>query len=683
MPDSDLNSDLNSVLSRDLNSYLSSSLLSESGLLQDQWPGFTPRVGQQQMARLIEAALDKRQSLVVEAPSGAGKTLAYLLPIMLQNRRAIIATASRQLQHQLYRHDIPLVQKLLKSSKTVAVLQGRKHYLCPYYLEKNTQGDSRLAIDKRKQLFAVLQLLRQSSEDEMAVVGADLPESLRQYATCASEDCLGKQCPQYLRCPLMIARQRALHADIVVVNHSLLFTDLWLRRDCLAELLPSSEVVVIDEAHRIADFAQTILGEQMSSRKIKAFFNDCTKALRLFAPEQRRLLTFIQQLQQALMAIAQATPSLTDYHREQHSVVVVKLITALQQLAKLLDQLQDRDVCLKELYIRNQSIVATLQRINTGDGLCWLQAEGQSFTMRTIPANPTLLLSELFSQTSCSWIFTSATLSVAGNPGRFLNGLGLSKQLFKCVPSEINFQLQAKLYTPPLPVEPDHPHFIEHLIDELLPLLALLNGRVLMLFSSHQSLASAARILKQVTDYPLFVQAAPVRSYLSQEHQLGARQPGAGQTGGLGAGNSQSVDNQRLIQGFKSVDKGLLLGTGSFWEGLDLSGVPLAGVVIDKLPFASPTNPIAQLRAAELSAHGVDSFHHYVLPEAVIRLRQGCGRLLRRRSDRGVIMIADPRLHSKDYGDVFIKSLPAMQQVYSIAELHPFFQESVNEITCP
>lgn len=628
----------------------SAELLAPEGLFERVWSTFQARSGQQQMAALVEAAIDAKNDLVIEAASGSGKTVAYLTPIIVKGQKAIISTATRYLQQQLYRQDIPQLQKILGSRHRVALLQGRSHYLCPYYLDKNLQADASLTKKKHASLAQLAQRFRQSGIGDLDILAPELPNSLRSYVTSSRDDCLAKQCPRYSCCPLMLARQKAQTADIVIVNHSVLFSDAVMRQEQLGSLLPETEVVVVDEAHRVTDFAQSIVGQRLSSRMLKQFLRDTTAAVREHAPEQRRLLAFIDQLESGLTNLTGHLPSMENYQREQHSRIIDHLLTAFKRLRKNLTPFKDRHQDLADVLLRSRLLLEKLIKINSTGDLCCVQGGQHGFILQSIPTDISKALKKLLDETAGSWVFTSATLSVAGSAQRFLQPLGLEEDLFRRVDSAINYQQQAILFTPELTVEPDHPDYSSQLLEQLLRLLAEVNGRVLCLFTSYRSLNAVAQGLTGRVECPLFVQST------SLDHSAG--------------------DNYRLIERFKAASKGILLGTGSFWEGLDLSGVSLAAVVIDKLPFAPPNDPLIQLRATELEAHGINSFEQSMLPDAVIRLRQGCGRLLRRISDRGVIMIADPRLRNKAYGEVFITSLPAMEQVSSLESLKPFLNHS-------
>lgn len=637
----------------------SDELLAAGGPIDRQWPEFVAREGQQQMAVRVQQAIDDQVSLLVEAPSGSGKTLAYLVPIVTRNQRAIISTASRYLQNQLFKHDLPLMQRLLGSSKKVALLQGRRNYLCPYYLDKNTlrlreqhHAKEQHNSESYHQLVRLSQRFRNTGVGELSLLAPELDAALLPYVTSSRDDCLNSQCPDFSRCPLIIARQRADRADIVIVNHSLLFSDQVMRREQLGALLPSVDVVVVDEAHRISDFAQTIVGLRMSSRTLKSLCRDATLAIQVVAPEQRRMLGRLEKLGSGLSLLESQIPPTTPYRREQHVDVINQLTAALQQLQRDLHILKDRDHSLVQLEIRAGLVVDRLNAIISYQGLCLIQGRENSFVIQTVPISISLLVKELFQQNPCSWIFTSATLTVNNSPERFTRLLGLKMINFYQASSDIDFKRQAMLYTPMVPVDPNGENFYDHYVEQLLPLLEAAKGRVLCLFSSYRGLNAAAFRLHS-KGQAVLIQRSPQ--------------------------DSRKIDNYKLVAQFKNEPRGVLLATGSFWEGVDLSGFPLSAVAIDKLPFAHRNDPLIQLRSQELSERGVDSFAEYLLPDAIVRLRQGCGRLLRRVTDRGVIMIVDPRLHNKSYGHHFINSLPPMKQVVTIAEAENFFSESESE----
>jgi ATP-dependent DNA helicase DinG len=625
----------------------SAELLADGGVFARHWKNFVARAGQQQMASLVEQGITEQTSLIVEAASGSGKTLAYLVPIIRQQKRTIISTASRYLQYQLCNHDIPLAIKVLGASASVALLQGRSHYLCPYYLQKNQRDRPELGKAIQAQLAHINQRYQQTGHGELAVLAPRLSLQIQRLVTCGTDDCLASRCPSYSQCPLMQARQRASQADIVVVNHSLLFSDQMIKQQQLGELLPKAEVVVVDEAHRLADFAQSLVGERLSSVQLRRFTRDMQQAIKQFAPEQLELKAAIEQLQSGLVALAQQLAGIHQFGPVEYLAIVEQLAANLQHLARHLQPLQQRHQQLADMAVRNEVLISCLKTIADRRYLCWIQATANGFICHAIPAHLSAITRPLLKAVGGCWLFTSATLSVAGNPQRFIASLGLEDMAFYRLDSAIDYQRHAKLFTPELPVNPHHADYSRYLVAQVVSLLQLVAGRVLCLFSSHRALSAAAQLLQPEVDRPLLVQ---------------------------GSGSSVAdKGHYSLIKAFKQADNAILMATGSFWEGVDLSGLPISAVIIDKLPFAMPSDPLVQFRSNELANHGVDSFAEYLLPEAVIRMQQGCGRLLRRINERGVIMLADPRLHSRPYGQLFIDSLPAMEQVYSVASLQSFF----------
>jgi ATP-dependent DNA helicase DinG len=602
--------------------------------------GYQPRAGQQEMARCIENAILSNTHKVLEAPSGSGKTLAYLAPVIAAGQKTIVSTATQYLQTQLYRNDIPLIQKALGTSRRICVLRGRSSYLCPYYLQKSLNRDRGIAKNIRNQLATLWQRYRRTSNGLWSELLPSLKSSALTYATCSTEACLGRQCPQYSSCPLMRVRERAKNADIVIVNHSLLFSDHLMRKEQFTDFLPAADVVIVDEAHRLAEFAQTLVGHYLTSRQLKAYCRDALDTITQVMPDQITPRDYIKRLDRVVHRLGKSTPSVIEYERDQHVGIISQLNHALGWLSRWLMSVSERAQSLRELQVRTTQLKNKLQTIQYAPGVCWVEATLHGFVLQNIPVNLSGLMPKLYDESSATWIFTSATLSIEGNADKFLHLLGLNKTNFNRVSSCIDYQANAGLYTPRLPVDPGHSEYTQHLVEHALELIERVNGRVLFLFASHDMLQKTAALLSNACSKALFVQ-------------------------GVCAHHS-------LIEQFRQSEDGVLLGTGSFWEGLDLSGASLSCVIIDKLPFASPADPLVKLRTEELAAHGVDGFRHYQLPDAVIRLRQGCGRLLRRINDKGVIMLADPRLHSKSYGAVFINSLPTMTRSDTLGPLNGF-----------
>lgn len=624
-------------------------LLSVGGPFERNIEQFEQRPSQIKMASLIERALQTGDKLIVEAPAGCGKTYAYLVAILQKKKRLIISTASHYLQSQLVRQDIPAVQEALASSLSVAILKGRSNYLCPYYLEKTLQqeqtGSAAITLAQRGELGAIARRFNHTASGDLEQVAPGLAPALLRYVTASSESCLGSLCPKYQQCPLMLARQRAQQADIVVINHSLLFSNHTLRKENFGDLLPAVDAIVVDEAHRLAEFGQRQLGERISKKQLSYFFQQAGDIVQAVAPEQRQLLVHIARMVSyidSLQRLAQQSLELNQpLHQSQREAIAIQLLAGIEPLNQAFESLQSRDFSLQELQIRCQRLLDKLIRIKDGPGLCWFEPQPGGFLLHSIPLDIARLSAELFAETAGSWLFTSATLSASDNGRQFSKVLGLDGLPFHSVSSDFDYQSRVKLYLPPMAATPGDDDYPASVSEAAQGLLAITPGRVLMLFCSHHTLQKVHEQLAPCVKQTLFVQG--------------------------------HADNQRLVQQFKQTPDSILLGTGSFWEGLDLSGVPLAAVIIDKLPFAPPNDPLIKYRIDELNQYGADSFSEFLLADAVLRLRQGCGRLLRRNSDRGVIMLADPRLQTRAYGSTFLNSLPSMECIRTLPPLIDFF----------
>ena len=623
---------------------MKNSMISAAALLSDKGPfhkhlnGFKSRAGQQQMSAVIEQAIARNQSVAIEVAAGSGKTLAYLVAALNSNKKTIISTASHQLQHQLFYQDIPLVQRALGSSKKIAMLKGRSNYLCPYYLNKNLDADIS-GKGLKSQLSRISGQYTRTGQGELGYYDIDNAH-IKQLVTASAEECLGSACPQYRRCPWVHAGQQFREADIAVVNHSLLLTDKLLDREPGTELKNRIATIIVDEAHRLVDFAGHLV-PGINSWKLTRFCHDARLAITTDAQEQAQLTDYIKRFE-AVIAQLKVTSNLSpDYVAKEHIAVLELLCRWWQPLRVSLQRLSPRSQQFNELAIRSVLIQDVLQEITDTNGLCWFEQRDGGFILHQVPLSVAALVSKVFVRSQATWVFTSATLAIAGSPERFLNRIGQGSIPFHCIDSDLDYAANALLYTPVLQCEPNDSAYLKLLVDHLIPVLQQVPGRSLLLFTSHRALQIVAGLLTRREQVDCFVQG--------------------------------TTNNNRLIEQFKVSRRGVLLATGSFWEGLDLADTALAFVCIDRLPFASPEDPLVKLRSEVLFNNGMNNFQQDQLADAVIRLRQGCGRLLRRLEDRGVIMLADPRLQSRDYGKAFMHSLPAMRQVRSFAEVANFF----------
>ena len=600
------------------------------------------------MAVLVAEAIEASAHCAIEAPSGLGKTWAYLLPAMLKAKKVIISTAGHYLQEQLLKKDIPQVAAAMSLKPSVALLKGRHNYLCPYFIKQRATalGRSHKAIVKQRQLTHVLQQYRESGVGDIKAY--QLEGSISNDLSCAAEECLGKLCPDYKICPLVLARKHAEQADIVIINHSLLLSYESSGSD---SPLDNADAVIVDEAHSLFDFALQIAGSRISSRQLRAFIKRMRQTASRAAQEDASIQRYLKQVEAWFNGLAKQLQAAQGLADEQHKVFVSQFIGIFQQLSQWFEVAKERDFALKQLAIQCHEILATLKHIQTAEGLCWVQQVGRGFVIQNIPVHLLDRLQKLLSQRQHqAWVLTSATLSTAlesDNEARqlLIRKLGFSASQFFQLDPPFDYQQQARLYLPAMQCNPSQAGFIAEFAELLAQFLAAVTGRVLVLFSSYQAIAEVSQSLR--TPRELLIQS-------NDGHR--------------------SSDNYALREQFIAKPQSVLLATGSFWEGVDLSGAALSAVVIDKLPFSLPTDPLVKMRSQYLQGHGVDSFEEYILPEAILRFRQGCGRLLRREGDKGVIMLADSRVQTKDYGHLFLNSLHQIPRCDGLQELTAFIE---------
>tara|TARA_R110000868_G_scaffold296644_1_gene556924 strand:- start:35639 stop:37600 length:1962 start_codon:yes stop_codon:yes gene_type:complete len=636
-----------------------SSLLGGQGLFAQQISDFVARPGQQQMAERVAAAISQQQNYVIEAPSGLGKTWGYLIPALLSGKKTLISTAGHYLQQQLYLRDIPQVQQCLGLSRSIALLKGRSNYLCPYYIKKHIQAETKSAAaqQRQRQLSHIYQQLRESGQGDISVLA--IPANLRSYVSCAAEECLAERCPDFKACPLFKARRRAEHADVVIVNHSLLLSD---ESAASRTLIKQAQTVIVDEAHRLLALAQQFADHRVSSRQLRQFIRQLLSTCQRCTAEDASIQRYLGQLTQWLSDLPAQLPASIPYQRAAHVHVVQQVLQIFSHLLPWFTIAKERDYQLSLLAAQAQQLHSALLAILSAEGLCWVQKQGRGFVIQNTPVHVLDNLQKtIAAYPQHSWILTSATLSSGAATEQpllademVLRRTGLSAQQSYRLASPFDFQQQARLYLPAMQHSPEQSGFYTEFCPRLAEFVALCPGRVLVLFSSYRALNAVAEQL-----------VLPPHRQLLQQAKT--------EQGG--------VDNYALLKQFIALPQGVLLATGAFWEGVDLSGAPLSAVVMDKLPFSSPTDPLTKLRSHYLQQHGVDSFNEFMLPEAIIKFRQGCGRLLRRVGDKGVIMLADNRLHTKSYGQRFIDSIPGLPQCSSLEQLDVFFNHPlVNDL---
>ncbi len=629
-----------------------SELLGEGGRFSEAVPGFKPRAPQIDMAQAIEQTLAEHSALVVEAETGTGKTLAYLVPALMADGPTLVSTGTKSLQEQLFFRDLPAVLQALGIQRRVALLKGRANYLCPYRLELHLEEARFLTRETAEQMQIVARwAARTHSGDiaELREIAEDAP--VWPWVTSTAENCLGQDCPRASACPVMLARQEAQEADLVVVNHHLFFADAALKEEGVSDLLPSARAVIFDEAHQLPDVAATFFGVSLSARQIQELCRDTLQ-------EAGQSAMDLQGANQRIAALERAVADFRielghegrkeAWHQVRSEPAVAAALQAilerLQELEDLLQPLARSSRGLDSAWRRAQAQQLAVQRFIEADDsqqVFWFETFKRAFVLHATPLSVAEPFGAHRQRNKCSWVFTSATLSVAGDFKHFVSRLGLDDARTLRLESPFDFRRQAVLYVPEhLPV-PDTPDYTRQLAEEMLPVIEAAGGRTFFLFTSHRALREAAEVLRSRLSFPLLVQG-----------EAGRRQ---------------------LLEQFRDSGNAVLLGTASFWEGIDVRGEALSCVIIDKLPFASPGDPVAAARIERIRNDGGNPFRDYQLPQAVLTLRQGAGRLIRDIDDYGVLVLSDPRLIQKSYGKVFLNSLPGMTRTRKLEVIQRFF----------
>jgi ATP-dependent DNA helicase DinG len=617
--------------------------------LKSYLPGFQPRAGQAWMAEAVAEAIADSGKLIVEAGTGTGKTFAYLLPALLSGRKTIISTGTKALQDQLYHRDLPLISKAVGRPVTTALLKGRANYLCLHRLDTvAAQVSADNLIDDLYSVRGWRHRTRAGDRAELIDVAED--SAIWPLVTSTADNCLGSQCPVYQQCHVVKARRAAQQADLVVVNHHLLLADLAMKEEGFIEFLPGAEAIILDEAHQIPDLAAQFFGISLGSREMERLFDELRGAtLALNQPEfQRRLDT----AQTALRVFRADAPR--EEGRHELSAVLERLRTpmtdlsvALKALLEGVSHFTDGSVELEKLYEQLFSVIERLSHLSSDeswDGLRWLDVSPRSIRLNLTPLDVADTLSGLINAGHQAWIFTSATLAVGEDFSHFTDRVGLGSATGLTFPSPYALEQNGLIWLPanmPAPSDPDH---TAQMMASVVPLLDMTDGGMFCLFTSHRALNAARRWFKTrkkcLKGRPLLIQ-----------------------------GDAPRDD---LLRRFREHGNAVLLGTGSFWEGVDVRGAALSIVAIDKLPFASPADPLMMARLEFIRRQGGNGFTAHQLPLAVLALKQGAGRLLRDQSDFGVIVLCDPRITSKSYGKMFLKCLEPMRSTESMAEVQQF-----------
>jgi len=627
-------------------------LLDAGGPFADALPGFAPRSAQIRMAAAVEQMLEQKSSLVVEAGTGIGKTLAYLVPAILSGERVIISTGTKTLQDQLFFRDLPLVREALGESIKPALLKGRANYLC---LHRMMMARSEGRLPSREavtELEAVMDWSAQTVDGDMSLAAVVSEESgLLPLVTSTTDNCLGSECPQFEDCYVARARREAQDADIVVVNHHLLFADMAIKQSGFGEVLPGAAAFIVDEAHQAPETASQFFSVTFSARQVnelcRDFLAESASVSGAMGTLREPIADCLQKLKEIQLVISDRMP---DRGSWQHLISDEPVRSALQDLdasvhtlAQTAGELHGRARGMDGCIDRMKELQLRLDRFDAGHStgeVRWFEKRGRGFAIHITPLEVSVAFNEFREKMDAAWLFTSATLSVGSDFRHFTTQMGLEEAGTLQLDSPFDYPNNALMWLPDQLPEPRDPEFVPALLDIIVPLLEASRGRAFLLFTSHRSLRRAAELLSDRVSFPLFVQGENPRSL--------------------------------LLEQFRKSGEGVLLGSSSFWQGVDVIGDALSLVVIDKLPFAAPDDPVIEARSDLLRSSGGNPFTELYLPQAVISLKQGAGRLIRDVNDRGALVICDPRIRTRSYGRVFRDSLPPMRQAESQSEVEEF-----------
>jgi ATP-dependent DNA helicase DinG len=609
------------------------------GPLARALPQYAYRPEQATMATAVDAALTHLEPLIVEAGTGTGKTFAYLVPALLSGRSVIISTGTRTLQDQLYRRDVPMLARALGMPVRFALLKGRANYLCRQRLETATaqrdllggrNGNARL-------LGRIAHWAGTTKSGDLAEL-TDIPDGAPVWplVTSTRENCLGQECPQFARCHVFEARRQAQAADVVVVNHHLLLADLALKDEGFGDLLPGTDAVILDEAHQIPDIAAQFFGQSWSARQALQLLRDTPLQLQAAGVASPPLQRQLAELQARIEDIGAALPpgaSRRDFAQLSDRCVelLADLAPEFTELARQLEALGAGAACAN-CGRRAAALAATLTEllgVDADAGVRWVEATSGGWTLQFTPFEIAARLREFVEARPCAWVFTSATLAIGDDFSHFAARIGLPDARTLRIDSPFDYRRQALLYLPQGMPPPQAPDYAEAFIARCAPLLEASGGRAFLLYTSYRALADGLEALQRrfpEPPFPVLVQGQAPR--------------------------------EALLTQFRDLGNAVLLATASFWEGVDVKGEALSIVAIDKLPFAAPDDPLLAARLEGIRRKGGNPFMDYQLPQAVLALKQGAGRLIRDVDDFGVILIADPRVRTKAYGRAFLEALP-------------------------
>ncbi|MGH9409730.1 MAG: ATP-dependent DNA helicase, partial [Vicinamibacterales bacterium] len=628
-------------------------------------PGFEAREAQRQMAAAVADVFADGGTLLAEAGTGTGKTLAYLVPAILSRHRVLVSTGTKNLQEQIFFKDLPVLRDTLGVPFTAAYMKGRGNYLCLHRFEAMKDAVEMRSGNERHAIAVIDQWSRQTETGDRAEM-EDLPEDLPFWSDIAatSENCLGAECPRFNDCFVTRMRQRAAESDIVIVNHHLLCADASVRQSAFGEVIPSCDYAIVDEAHQLEDVATQYFGRAISNYRFDDFARDVERAIGAgqigdtdkadalrddadnVRTSARILFGHLQVLRFEAGAGAESRVRVKAPLLEQaadEAAALIRALEALEATVALTKDVSEDVLALGRRAAELREDVDFLVRASDPGYVYYLEVRGRGVFLRASPIDVSDLIREMLLGRMKATVLTSATLAVDGSFEYVRGRLGIRRAFEARLPSEFDYTRQAILYLPKRMPDPRSPQFVSAAGREVIEILKRTNGRAFVLFTSYTNLRQVHQLAAPELPFPILVQGSAPRS--------------------------------ALLRDFKSTPHAVLFATSSFWQGVDVAGEALSFVIIDKLPFASPGDPITSARIEAINLNGGNAFAEYQIPLAILALLQGLGRLIRHRQDRGVLAILDPRLKSMGYGRRFLASLPPAPVTHELDGIDRFFDE--------
>ena len=626
------------------------------GLLEKRHPGYEFRPSQLAMAELAEQAFEKHQHAVIEAGTGTGKTLAYLIPAIRSGRRVVVSTATKSLQEQLFQKDVPFLQKHFAPNLKAAMMKGRANFLCR---QKVNQMDGQASlkgideVDWFAQIRDWAKLTETGDRSELTFLPDDA--ELWNRVDARSDLCTGQKCAEFQRCFITAMHQRAQEADLIIVNHHLFFADLAIRQEDFGSILPEYSAVVFDEAHEIEDVASDYFGRQLSSYRFEELARDTDNMLRVLQIDAAPLRRHLTRLRERARSFFERFPeregrypfgpaerhAFLDSSREEYGELASAVKRAEAELSALTPK-PEEVIAMARRAAETRRELAFLMESEEKSYVYWYERRGRGVFLAATPIDVSEILREKLFERFDTVVLTSATLAVGGRFDYLKQRLGVMPANETVLPQEFDYPEQALLYLPPALPDVRNPGFAASAADEIARLLEISRGRAFCLFTSYVQMRDIFERVSTRVKFPLLLQGTAPRSI--------------------------------LLDRFRSTPNAVLFATSSFWQGVDVPGAQLSCVIIDKLPFAVPSDPIVAARVRALEEDGRNAFAEYQIPEAVLALKQGFGRLIRSKTDRGILSILDNRIRRMQYGKIFLESLPEYTTTQDLAEVARFME---------